>query len=251
VKGRAVTAALLGLGLVVGGCGVATVETTFDDALIRDVGSGSVAVKSIETTLTDALKANTTFNEPSTEKVMERLLRGQLNQLTVEDMTLMARTNRLSRRRFQRILRKLNAVKADVTAAKVDVSAHRDLTEGAQEFLRAWDDYLSVNADRVAKMRQGLADLRPMFTSFDELLVAAIDTARLGHTRNFDRLRDQMLDTLQTDVAAFQSTIEAVTKPGDADKRLLDLINEDQEAQAIVTTVNKRYPNGYLAGLDE
>jgi len=71
VKRRALTAALLGLALVAAGCGVATVETTFDDALIRDVGSGSVAVKSIETTLTDAIKANTTFNEPSIEKAME------------------------------------------------------------------------------------------------------------------------------------------------------------------------------------
>ena len=83
---RALTAALVVVAAELGGCAVTSNETTFDEALVRDVGTGSVAVRRIETTLTDALKINEgLFTDPTVEQAMEKLLRGQLAGLSIEE----------------------------------------------------------------------------------------------------------------------------------------------------------------------
>jgi len=161
----------------------------------------------------------------------------------------MASTNRRSRNRFGEVLRELRGVRDNIDAAEVDPSAHTELTEGAQRFLVKWDDCLGANASRVATMMDGLRGLRPSFGRFDELLAAAVDTARLRHTRVFDRLRTHMLSRVQSEAERFQSKMETVMATSDADRALVALLNEDQEAQAIVKAVNVKYPKGYLAEL--
>ena len=243
---RALIVALL-VATVLNGCAATTVETTFDDALIRDVGAGSDALGRIETTLTDAFRVNNGFNDEKLDKPMMALLRGQLHKLTYEDIDAMRSTNRRSRRRFKAVLDELKGVRGAIDDTQVDPAAHTDLSEGAQDFLRRWDSYLSVNATRVTTMTDVLDEMRPMFGRFDALLDAAVGTAKLGHTREFDPLRRAMLDTLESDVERFKQKLAKVTESDDADRELIELVNEDKEAQAIVTAVNKKHPEGMLA----
>jgi hypothetical protein len=243
---RALAVALLATAAL-SGCAVTTMETTFDDALIRDVGAGSDAVGRIETTLTDAFKVNDGVDDEKLDKPMMALLRGQLHKLSYEDIDGMASTNRRSRKRFKAVLGKLRAVGAGIDDAQVDAAAHPDLSGGAQEFLRRWNSYLDVNATRVITMTDALDEMRPMFGRFDALLTAAVDTAELGHTRVFDPLRRDMLDTLDSDVQRFHAKLGRVTELDDADRELVELVKDDTEAQAIVTAVNKKHPDGMLA----
>lgn len=46
-------------------------------------------------------------------------------------------------------------------------------------------------------------------------------------------------------------TGEQITASNDADRRLIDLLNDDSEARAIFEAVNERHPDGDLAELDD
>jgi hypothetical protein len=56
------------------------------------------------------------------------------------------------------------------------------------------------------------------------------------------------------DLADYVDTLtrasEQIAASSDADKRLVDLLNDDSEARAIFEAVNERHPDGYLAELD-
>ena len=249
-RGAALAVAMLAA-VTFAGCGVTTVETTFDDALVREVGAGSVAAQGLYSSVAGLQKVNERFNEPSVEKLMTSLVDGRLDKLTAADIARLARVNRLSRKRFSRLLRQLDGVEQDMRESRVKASAHDDLSDGATEFVGAWNGYLQGNAERTASLRDGLGKFNGTFDGFDKLLAAALDTARVGNTRHFEPLRDRFIDDAGELAEAYSTTTASLLKNRPADRRLVDLLNENAEARVILNAVNKKYPAGYLADFDE
>jgi hypothetical protein len=224
------------------GCGVETVQRSFDRPTIDQVGAGSIALKQIETAITDgALQAT----RAGKDKAADRLVSGELAHVTVADYARMAAENRGSRARFDRLMRGLGRIQTDARADAVDLHAHGNLTAGGKRFLRAWNAYLMANAARVSSVRELLGKLRWYFGAFDQLLAAG----RSGSPARFDRLRHRFINRLVSSIRDFKTAGQRLSADTAADKRLLGLLNHDREARAIFDAVNHAYPRGFLADL--
>jgi hypothetical protein len=247
---RALAALLIAAGAVISaGCEVSTLERSYTPELIAAVGAGSDQLAQIETTFTDAAEQGATFTAPDTDAAMTTLIEGRLDELSAEDITDMQAANRDSRRRVARVMRDLDTLAGDLRAARVQAAEHADLSDGAYAFLDAWNAHLTASAEQVAGLRAAMVGLRPAFGGFRRLLDAAIDTARLGHTRQFARARERFIDAITERMDDFQQTAEPLLGRTDADKRLVALLNDDSEASAIAEAVNDQHPGGYLAQL--
>ena len=244
---RHLAASLIVAGALGTGCGVGTVDRTYDDSLIRDVGTGSTALGKIIPTIQAQANLPGNFKDPRNDRAQTLLFQGQLAKLTEQDLVRLAKANRQGARRFATILAKLDGIESDVRTARVDASAHGNLSDGAKRFIAAWNDYLTANAERVHSLRQAFASMRPLFNEFESVLRAAYDTARLRSTASFERINKRVVADVVRRVSRLQRTVKAVAAEAPADRKFADLVNHKQEAQAIVKKVNGRYPHGSLA----
>ena len=135
---------------------------------------------------------------------------------------------------------------ASISSASIDASAHSDLSSGAKRFIAVWDAYLAANAVQLRAARQALSGAEPVFNEFQALLRAAYDTARLRSTVQFDKARRKFFNDARPLFTRIQNTLKEVTAQP-TDRKLRDLVNHNQEAQAIVKKVNQSYPSGSLA----
>ncbi len=223
-------------------CAITTVETSYDQALIDELGAGSEALQNIFDVMSPP-NIQPDFNDAAAELIF----RGELDKLTAEDLKATVAISRENERQFRRVLRRLKPVAGEVRRAQVEVAAHSDLSEGAQEFIRAWNDYLSVNADRTKRLRRSLGGMNVWFDRYEELVQAVRETARLGSTVEFARMRDDILEDVTADARGRKKLFERILAETPVEQRIRDLVNNDQEANAMVERVNDEYPDGFLA----
>lgn len=243
---RYIAVAAFAVGLA--GCTVAELDNSFDDALIDDVGAGSQALNRFYGALDpDRAKPPIDFRDDGTAA---RLFRGQLHELTVDDLEATIAASRGNERQFRVVLSEIRVAERRLRHARVDSSAHRELSDGAHEFIQAWNRFLFANASRARQLRRGLARFIPWFDSYEELASAAQQAITSGATAQVDRLRDETLREVGAGVASFNRLMDRIGE-GAADRRIRDLVNNDQEANAIVQRVNEVHPDGYLAKVME
>ena len=233
--------------VLLAGCGLTNVGQTYDASLIRQVGAGSDAVASILPSLQARAKVPGSFSNPQISQAATLLAEGQLAKLTVNDLLRLANANRQSAARFPQALGKLDALASSITSAKIDPSAHRNLSSGAKQFIAAWDRYLAATAGQVRMVRQAFGSVEPVFNEFQALLRAGYETTKLGSVSQFDKVRVGFLKDVGVRYARFQGTAKSVEAQTPADRSLRALVASNQEAQAIVRKVNADYPNGSLA----
>ena len=229
-------------------CGVQTIDQTYNDRLVQEIGVGSEAIGKVVPTL-EAQVANSpvSFADPRNDRTMMLIFEGRLNKLKERDLLRLERTNDGAEKRFERVVRKLDDLALNVQAASVDISAHDDLSDGGHRFLRAWNAYLAANADRIRDMRRMFTSMRPLFGDFKELVRAVYRTAELQSLDEYDRVRRRVFGRAMRMATRSQADLESLGVEGPADRRLAALIDDSQEAQAIVVEVNERHPSGYLA----
>jgi len=233
--------------LALSGCSVTAEETTtYDAALIQNVGKGATAIASIEPAFTAGVDASQGFNNADNERATTKLLRGELSKLSDADLRRLRRTNRTGRRSLKVVLENLDGIADDLRTAQMNTSARSDLSDGSRRFIDAWNAYLQSNADKLQSVRDAFTAMQPTFGEFDKLLDAAYDTARLRSTAQFDKLNERFRGDLTRRVEGFDS-VKPSSDGGSAERELVELVEGDQDAQAIVTEVNDRYPNGSLA----
>lgn len=238
--------AVAGMVAALAGCEATRSETSFDDALIRELGGGSVALQRIATTL-----SSDEFRGPTSDPTAAALLRGELDRLTEADLREAERTNRAARRRSTRLLRELNIITAELASARVDVREHEDLTDGAQAFLGAWNDYLRANERRNDRLVSAIEETSPSFAAYRRLIDAARTALRLRSADAYLRVRQDVVQDIVGQVESLQAALREAGSLDAADRRFVELVNEDVEAQAILVEVNERYPDGYLAQIAE
>lgn len=234
--------------LALSGCSVAAEETTYDAALIQNVGKGATVIASIEPAINAGVDASQSqgFNNADNERATDKLVRGELSKLSDADLRRLRRTNRTGRRSLKVVLENLDGIADDLRTAQVNTSAHSDLSDGSRRFIDAWNAYLQSNADKLQSMRDAFAAMQPTFGEFDKLLDAAYDTARRRSTAQFDKLNERFLGDLSRRAEGLDS-VKTASDGGSAERELVELVEGDQDAQAIVTEVNDRYPDGSLA----
>ncbi len=232
------------------GCGVTTTDRTYNDRLIAQVGAGSTALKDVEDAIrsaTTSVAANAGF---TSDHAAVLLLRGQLNQLSEQDLQHMHALNQASEVRLAGFVARLENAGTVLARSQVNSSDFASLSAGAHSFISRWNEYISANENAVGAIRDGLTKTHLPFAEFARLLQAARDTARLKSTVVFDRLRDQFVrDTTRSGDAFKAYAVQPLTRAETAGKKLFDLINSDQEARAIFNKVNRTYPSGFLAAL--
>lgn len=121
------------------GCGVATMDRSYDDAVIREVGAGSDGLGRIAPTLQAQANLPGSFKDPRNDHATTLLFQGQLAQLTQDDLDRLAQTNREGSKRFEATLVKLDRIAAELQADRVDASAHQGLSDGGKRFVGAWN----------------------------------------------------------------------------------------------------------------
>jgi hypothetical protein len=234
--------------LTVGACGGG--EPAFDDAMVRDIGTGSVAIKGLQSTVRSSLKFNESFNnDERLQKSAALLFNGQLDQMSAADRARLTRVSKLSRAREATLLRQWGDVERRIGAARVNADAHGDVSAGARKFVVAWNAYLQGNAERAADMRAFVRKGAASTAGFDALLAAAATAVRTRDTRRFVMLRDRMLDDTRDVANDMDSDFQRFSAVSPADKTLVNTLNSNSEARAVATAVNDKYPNGYLAYL--
>lgn len=239
------------LGVLVGlcGCGVTTIDRTYNDNLIRQVGAGSTTLKGAADTIRSAITTAGTANAGfATDHAAGLLLRGQLDQLSENDLQHMHALNQASESRLDAFVARLGDTGTTLVRSQVNSGEFASLSAGAHSFIARWDEYVLANANAMRAIGHGLTKMRPVFAELERLLQAARDTARLKSTVAFDRLRDRFLrDTLRSGNAFKAYAVQDVTQAVAAGKNLFDLVNTSQEARAIFDKVNQTYPSGVLA----
>jgi hypothetical protein len=232
----AATAAALALT----GCGVTSEDRSFDPKLVNEVGAGSQALKRIETAL---LQVRNQAQNTAGDAAAGKLLRGDLAAVTPADLAKIEAGNLDSRRHFDALLTKFDSIPGDLDSDRVDAAEFDSLSPGGKRFIRTWNAYLHVNARNARGLRTTLADLRPAFGDMTALVAAA----RAGDRGRFEQVRRATLTDIGKRADRFKRKAARLFANTDTEKRFADLVNNNQEAQAIVTAVNDKYPDGYLA----
>ncbi|MFZ0090488.1 MAG: hypothetical protein WAL63_13325 [Solirubrobacteraceae bacterium] len=229
------------------GCGITTLNQTYDASLIRQLGAGSNLVASVAPTLEAQAKGSNSFSDPRTSRATTLLIDGQLSKLTEADLVGLATANRRSATRFPLVLDKLDSLASSLVNARIDANAHRNLSTGAKHFIAAWNNSLTADATQARELRQALTTFAPGFNEFQALLRAAYDTAQLHSTVQFDNVTRQVINDILPRYRRVQGTIKEDAAGTPAEQKLIELVDSNQEAQAIVSKVNEHYPNGSLA----
>jgi hypothetical protein len=133
--------------------------------------------------------------------------------------------------------------------ARVGTRVHSGLSDGAKRFIATWNDYLAGNGERLTTLREALSNLRPAFAGFDEIIAAARATARSRSTAAFVRVHDRVVQDIQQRAKRLETRVGPVMETTDADRRFVDFVNHNAEAQAIIEKVNASHKKGFLAGL--
>jgi hypothetical protein len=239
---------LTGCGLGLAGCGVTTSEQAYTAPLIAQVGAGSVALASLVPTLRAEAKAAGVLSDPATQQATAYLAEGQLNKLSQSDLVRMATANRNAAAHVGGVLAKLDQLTASLRGATVNTGSYPTLPSGSKTFIADWNQYLTTSASDLRNVRQGLAGMSPVYNEFQSLLRAAYNTAKLRSTVQFDNVRRSVFKDIGPRFTRMQNAMQAGVRAGTAvEKTLVSLVNNNQEAQAIVTRVNQEYPSGFLA----
>lgn len=235
-------------GLSLAGCGVTTSERAYTGPLIKRVGAGSVTLASLVPTLQEEAKAAGVFSDPTTQQATTYLAEGQLNKLSQSDLVRMATANRNAATHVGGVLAKLHQLTALLTGATVNTSSYQNLPSGSKTFIADWNQYLNAAASDLRNARQALAAMSPVYNEFQSLLRAAYNTARLQSTVQFDKVRRSVLKDIGPRFTRMQNAMQAGGRGGTAvEKKLVSLVDNNQQAQSIVRKVNLEYPNGFLA----
>jgi hypothetical protein len=231
------------------GCGVTTtIDRTYNDSLIQQVGAGSTAVKGVEDAIRSAITAGAANAGSATDHAAVLLLRGQLSRLNEQDLQHMHALNQASEIRLDAFVARLGIAGTALARSQVNPGKFASLSAGAHSFIASWNEYVLANENAAHAVRHGFTKARPVFAELERLLQAARDTARLKSTVVFDRLRDRfVLDTTSNGNAFKVYAVQALTQVDAAGKKLFDLINTNHEARAIFDRVNQTYPSGFLA----
>lgn len=236
--------------MLIAGCGAGAADRPFDDALIREVGAGSEAANRLLPTLEAQAKLppGDFRDDPRTDRVITLLLEGKVSSLTQADLDRTAKTIREGERRFDNILPEFERIAGEISAARVNVEAHRRLSANEKRFVDAWNGYLIVNAEEARSLGDTFGEMRPFFSGFQTLVGAASNTARPRSSAELENATTRLIPDLVARTtrhrAAVRRFAERLADPG-----LVELVNGDPEARVFVERVNQRYPDGVLAEL--
>jgi hypothetical protein len=233
-------------GLALAACSVlGTNEQAFTPALVRQVGTGSVAEARLVPTI-KLLKTTGGFG-PSSQRTMLYLINGQLDKLSGDDLAKLAAENRAAATHTGLVLPKFDRLATSLVGATVDPKSFQDLPSGSRTFIADWDQFLTSSAVALRKVRQALGGITPLYGDVQSLLRAAYKTAQPHSTTQFDRLRRAVLKDLVPRYQRLLSATHYIGAQKSVEDRLVNLVNGNQDAQELVTKVNQDYPNGFLA----
>lgn len=244
---RLLRAALIVGALGVAGCGVTTTEQAYNAALIRQVGAGSVAAGRVLPTLQALAKTSGLFNDPGTSQAMVYLFKGRLDKLTEADLNRIGVANQEAAGASGGVVRKLDGLESALRASAVNANSFSSLPEGSKTFITRWNQYLATTASTLTADGAALMNLAPVYKEFPGLLQAARDTAELHSTVQFDKVRRAVLNDLRPRYQQMQNAMQGNTSALGTERQLVDFVNHNQQAQAIVTKVNHDDPSGWLA----
>ena len=145
-----ITTLLAVLGLTGAGCTVATEQTTFDPALIADVGADRRGQPSDGGTDCDGRARH--VRRSRDRKADDDLVQGKLANLSEQDIVAMARASRDNRKRFDKALAALDRDGAAIRNATVNVDKHVNSPTALMSSSRVWNASLAGNADRIHRM---------------------------------------------------------------------------------------------------
>lgn len=240
--------AVAACGLSLAACGVTTSEQAYTQPLIDQVGAGSVELATLVPTLQSETKVSGVFSDPGTQQAMGYLVQGQLNKLSQSDLVKMATENRNAAAHIGGVLTKLDQLSASLNRATINASSYQNLSDGSKTFIADWNQVLTTAAADMRTARQGLAGMSPVYNEFQSLLRAAYNTSTLRSTVQFDKVRAAVLKDIGPRFTQLQNAMQAGTRAGTAaQQKLVSFVNNNQEAQAIVTKVNQAQPTGWFA----
>jgi TolA-binding protein len=235
------------LSLLLCACGLTTTDQAFDASLIREVGVGSTAVASVLPTLEAEAKQSNSFSNPQTSQDTILLFQGRLDKLTIKDIIRMANANRASYEHLGSALTKLDALASTIAADRVDPRSHQNLSAEAKKFITAWNTYLASEAGQVRSMRQLFATLTPIYNGFQAMLRTAYETTTSHSTDQFAQARTTFLTNDLPIYTRLRNSLKIFAAMSPAAEHLSQVVDNSEEARAIVAKVDENYPDGALA----
>lgn len=225
-------------------CAIAESETVFDRRLVREVGNGSVALQGYEEFVAHALNYQSVYG-PAENRTMERLLRGRIFKVSDADLNALLAAADEGETGFERELRGLRSAEQKLRAAEISEAQSKEFGDDTRDFLEAWNAYLLANADELGVMADVLGEGHPLFARNEQLVAAARRAQTGGSLAAYDRVRRKTLDEVVRMVRTFDRLQAPETTK--AEQRVADIYNDSTDARALVSAVNKKYPDGYLA----
>jgi hypothetical protein len=234
------------LAALLAGCGVDTSsERTYDDALIKQIGSGSTALVDSERTL-EAARFGPGLRDPKLQPSLTALFEGKLSKLTQDDLVAIAEANRKIAGHYGAALRKLDSAQSRLKDAVVPATGYEDLSGGAKRFVSGWNGYLAGLAGALGLELSTLENEEPRVNELQTVLRDAYRSRDRASAARFDAARLRYLHEVVSTGRRIQATKARIAKAFDS-RALRDLAKHDAESEAIVKQVNERYPQGALA----
>jgi hypothetical protein len=243
VRRATVVTALAIAALAVGGCEVNQQSQAFNGQLVRDVGSGSTALKKMEQLLAST---GTTPIDTSTDATGLALLKGRVQGVTVAQIDAAAQAEAHGRQVFASRLDEMHGTQRSLQAAQVPASHQKGGSKDVKKFVGDWNAFLKANEQLLTSLLGVLGGGQRLLNSYDQVLVTGRHAVQTGDSAPLDRARRATLaevDSLGQRVKTFSSASDS--RINQAYKRLAG--DEDPDTRALLSAVNKRYPQGYLA----
>jgi hypothetical protein len=219
-------------------------DTQFEDRLVREVGAGSMALNGYDEFIAHATNFQGAY-QPAENNTMEHLLRGDISEVSDSDLSALDAATDGAKGVFERELGKLRRIERGLRAAELPPARYDAFDRDTRDFLEAWNHLLLANAAELGGMTDYFEDARPMFAQSEQLVVAARQVQAGGRLSAYDRVRRETLRQLGVLVTSLRRLQMSDTTK--AEKQVAQIYSGDTGSRVLVSTVNERYPDGYLA----
>lgn len=226
---------------------VSTSAALWTPTLIQRVGAGSVAEAQVILTTQRISKTPGLFSDPRVAQATADLLEGQLNKLSAGALQSVQRASQNAAAATGGVSASLDELARQLMAATVDASVTSGLPDASKSFVAKWSRYVATTSHALHAMRAALINLGPAYQQLTALVQAAYATSKLRSTVRFDKVRHQVIRTLQPRFQQMQSAMQGNRDTSGVQRDFVSFVNGNQEAQSIVNKVNHDYPGGWLA----